>query len=189
MLMEWLKLGMGLVNLTATTSPKMDLQCPKLNFMFLGNMKVVFMAMGAPPQPIGSRKMAAGRAMVSIITETMKAMKRRMAMEYAINEMVRSQPHRRGNHSGHGNGFITTQSYGPCKTMGLEYTEAEYSETHFSNDSHYYGGGRGYRGNGHSAKGLMNNNSGENSCSDSQSNDENDHHGGFNKVWKCKEIR
>ncbi|XP_039055972.1 uncharacterized protein LOC120198762 [Hibiscus syriacus] len=109
--------------------------------------------------------------------------------EYAMNGIVRSQPHRLGNHSGHGNGFMTPQSYGPAKIMGFECTEPEYSETRFSNDSQYYGGGRVYHGgNGHSAKGLMKNNSGESSRSDSESDDEDNHHGGFNKVWKSKAI-
>ncbi|GMI95546.1 hypothetical protein HRI_003223900 [Hibiscus trionum] len=100
--------------------------------------------------------------------------------EYGNNGMGRSQPQLRGKHSGHGNGFVNTQSYGPAKTMGFEYTEAEY----FSNQSQYYGGGgrRHHAGNAHSAKGLIRNNSGNNSCSDSDSDDDND------KGWNSKAI-
>ncbi|XP_039068149.1 hornerin-like [Hibiscus syriacus] len=75
--------------------------------------------------------------------------------EYANNGMARSHPHLRGKHSGHGNGFVSTQSYG---------------------------GGRGYHSdNGLSAKGSIWNNWGENSCNDSDSDND-------DEVWTSKAL-
>ncbi|XP_039035582.1 uncharacterized protein LOC120172091 [Hibiscus syriacus] len=145
MAMQWLKPGMSAVNLTATACPKV------LNFMDLGNAKAVFMSM---------RKIVAGWTMVSVIIHGNYEITEAYGYEetngygeyanngvangyreYANNGMARSHPHLRGKHSGHGNGFVSTQSYG--------------------------GGRRYHADNGHSAKGPIWNNWGKNSCNDS----------------------
>ncbi|KAK5812172.1 hypothetical protein F383_33789 [Gossypium arboreum] len=109
--------------------------------------------------------------------------------EYTMNGMARTQPHLRGKHTGHGNGFVKNQAYGPTKNMGFGYTEAEYNSHSKEEQYQYYGGTGGYHaGNDHSAKGLIRNNSGDNSCSDSESDNDDDDYGFKKKVWVSRAI-
>ncbi|KAB2017120.1 hypothetical protein ERO13_D08G131500v2 [Gossypium hirsutum] len=109
--------------------------------------------------------------------------------EYAMNGMARTQPHIRGKHTGHGNGFVKNQAYGPTKNMGFGYTEAEYN-SHSKEEQYQYNGGTGgyHAGYDHSAKGLIRNNSGDNSCSDSESDNDDDDYGFKKKVWVSRAI-
>ena len=99
---------------------------------------------------------------------------------YPNNGMAHNQAHPRGKHSGQGNGFIKTQAYGPGKNTGYEISK---TETYYSNESHQYRGADGYRaGKGdHSVKGLLrkikDGISGNNRCSDTESDSDNDDYG------------
>ncbi|XWS61635.1 hypothetical protein CRYUN_Cryun07bG0143500 [Craigia yunnanensis] len=110
---------------------------------------------------------------------------------YTNNGMAHNQAHLRGKHSGQGNGFIKTQSYVPGKNMGYEISK---TETYYSNESHQYRGADGYRaGKGdHSVKGLLrkikDGISGNNRCSDTESDSDNDNDYGMRKVWISKAI-
>ncbi|WRX19314.1 hypothetical protein QQP08_011801 [Theobroma cacao] len=72
----------------------------------------------------------------------------------ANNGLAHSPAHHRGKHSGQRQEFIKAQAYGPSKNMDYGTTETETrhyakTETHYANESHYYGGGRGFAaGNG-----------------------------------------
>lgn len=93
--------------------------------------------------------------------------------------MAHGQAPLRGKHTGQGDRFIKNHqaNYGPGRNMGYGIPETcEYSETYYSNESHYYGGpGGGYRAgkSDHPVKGLLRkikgSISGNKSCSDNES--------------------
>ncbi|XVF51341.1 hypothetical protein PTKIN_Ptkin04bG0177400 [Pterospermum kingtungense] len=119
--------------------------------------------------------------------------------KYSNNGTVHGQAPFHGKHSGQGNGFIKNhQAYGPGKNMGYEITgteTCEYSETYYSNESQYSGGGGGHRGGkgDHPVKGLLRkikgSISGNKSCSDTESDsDKEDCETKMQKVWISKAI-
>ncbi|XP_022737225.1 uncharacterized protein LOC111290100 [Durio zibethinus] len=115
------------------------------------------------------------------ITEAYEYNETNSCGKYTNNGLAHSQADLRGKHSGHGNGFIKTQACSPGKNMSYEITETktcEYSEAHHSNESHYCGGAHGTRADkgNRSVKGLLrkikDGISGNSSCSDTESDDD-----------------